>query len=93
MLTARDLMDEFRLIANGDVWGNTMIWWFAVAGEMYCRGLSIPADWQYRPGLNPKEADAYETDVLEQASDEALHLFGRALNRYAATLKRAGKNY
>jgi hypothetical protein len=61
---------------------------------MYERGLPIPAEWQYRPSpLGGKDPDAYETSICETASDDALRLFGRALNRYAAMLKAAGKDY
>lgn len=94
MLTASDLMKEFRIAQSGDWWGDTMSWWFAVAGEMWERGLPIPAEWKYRPSpLGGKEPDAYETPICEDASDDALRLFGRALTRYAAKLKAAGKDY
>lgn len=94
-LNARDLMQEFRLFSgDGDWWGTTLAWWFAVAGEMWERGLDIPADWHYRPSpFGGRDPDAYETPICEAATDIALLLFGRALNRYAAILKRAGKAY
>lgn len=93
-MNARQLMQEYRLTCDGDTWGNTMAWWFAVAGEMHERGLDIPADWQYRPSpLGGKNDDAYETPICEEASDDALILFGRAMNRYATILKAAGKDY
>lgn len=93
-MTARQLMQEFRLNCGGDAWGETRGWWFAVAGEMDDRGLAVPDEWRYRPspmgGVNP---DAYETPFCAEASDEALLLFGRAMNRYAGILKRSGKDY
>lgn len=94
-LSANELMQEFRLSYDGgDAWGSTMGWWFAVAGEMNERGLDIPGAWQYRPGLGGgKDPDAYETPICEGATDTALQLFGRAMNRYAAKLKAAGKDY
>lgn len=93
-LSARDLMREMRVGQSGDWWGDTMAWWFAVAGEMYERGLDIPESWRYRPGAGGgKDPDAYETEICEAATDSALAIFGRALNRYAAKLKAAGKDY
>lgn len=93
-LTASDLMREMRIAQSGDWWGDTMGWWFAVAGEMYERGLPIPAEWKYRPSpFGAKDPDAYETEICETATDNALCLFGRALNRYAKKLKAAGKDY
>jgi|SRR5215472_1875449 len=93
-LTARDLMAEFRISADGDWWGNTMGWWFAVAGEMWERGLPIPDSWQYRPSpFGGRDPDAYETEPCERATDHALILFGRALHRYAGILKKAGQDY
>lgn len=93
-LTARDLMKEMRLAQSGDWWGDTMAWWFAVAGEMWERGLAIPDAWRYRPSpLGAKDPEQYETEVCEEATDEALLLFGRALSRYAAKLKAAGMDY
>ena len=92
-LRYRDLIDECNLTYSGDAWGNTMSWWFAVAGEMYTRNLPIPVEWRYRPGVSPKEPDAYETEVCEHASDGALIHFGNVLHRYANKLKAAGKDY
>ncbi len=94
-LTASDLMQEFRLFYDGgDSWGTTMAWWFAIAGELNERGLYIPDAWKYRPGLGGgKDPDAYETEICEAATDDGLQLFGRAITRYAAMLKTAGKDY
>ena len=93
-LNAQNLMKEMRIAQSGDWWGDTMEWWFATAGEMWERGLDIPADWHYRPSpMGGKDPEAYETEVCEGATDDALRLFGRALNRYAGILKKAGKDY
>jgi hypothetical protein len=91
-LKASDLMQEMRVAQTGDWWGDTMSWWFAVAGEMYTRNMPIPTEWHYRPGINPKD-DSYEAEICEQAGNQALLIFGRALTRYAAKLKQAGKDY
>lgn len=94
-MTANDLCSEFRLCFDGsDPWGSTMAWWFAVAGEMYARGLPIPAAWRYRPSpMGARDPDAYETPICEAADDVALILFGRMLARYATCLKKGGMDY
>lgn len=94
-LSASNLMQEFRLFYDsGDPWGSTMGWWFSVAGEMWERGLAIPDAWQYRASpFGGRDPDAYETPICESATDEALILFGRAMNRYAGILKAAGRDY
>jgi len=93
-MDTRELKAEFRLHSDGDPWGTTMAFWFAVAGEMYVRGIPIPDAWRYRPSpLGAKDPDAFETEICEQAGDETLAAFGALLNRYAGFLKRAGKDY
>jgi len=93
ILTASNLMSEMRFAQSGDWWGDTMGWFFAVCGEMHERDLPIPAQWQYSPGISPKDPDLYESRVCEVASDAALLTFGRALHRYAAILKAAEMDY
>lgn len=93
-LTYDDLKHEYRLMHDGDEWGNCLSWWFAVAGEMYERGLDIPPEWQYRPSpFGGREEGLYETDVCLEASDEALELFGRVLCRLGERLKACGRDY
>lgn len=89
----QNLKDEFRLTGNGDVWGNTMAWWFAVALEMNDRGLTIPDEWKFRAGAGRSDADTLEGEACQQASEEALEEFGALLNRYADYLKFKGKSY
>lgn len=89
----QDLKSEFNMAFDGDAWGNTMVWWFTVAGEMFTRGKRIPDEWNYRPGVCAKEFGRWETEVCEEATDEALLQFGKLLYRYAARLKQAGKDY
>lgn len=93
-LTASDLFTQMRVAQSGDWWADTMCWWFAVAGEMYERGLFIPEEWKYHLSpLGGKESNQYEAEVCEKATDGALLLFGRALSRYAKVLKKAGCDY
>lgn len=91
--TFEDFMQEFRLMCD-DSWGDTLEAHFAAAGEMNERGLDIPAEWEYRPGLfGGKDPDSYWTDMCEGMSDEDLEKVGRFMFRYARLLKRAGKDY
>jgi len=92
-MTLNDLKSEFRLTFS-EHWGSTLGWWFAVAGEMHKRGLSIPAEWQYRPGAGDGiDPDAYETEPCSLAPDEALAIFGNILFRYARRLEKNGMSY
>ena len=95
--TYKDLMTDFRLcFGDGDPWGSAMTWWFSVADEIHFnRSFAVPAAWRFRPSpLGPSnDPDAFETEAVQAASDEALMKFGAVLNRYAGVLKRAGKDY
>jgi len=90
------LKQEMRLTHDGDAWGNTMGWWFAVADELNTRDPAlVPAHWEFRPSpLGPSnDPDAYETYVVEEAPTKALIAFGNILTRYAQRLRRAGLDY
>ena len=93
-MTLAELKAEYRLMADGDDWGNTMAWWFAVAGELYTRNEMIPVEWKYRPGMSPR-ADVTRMEVFDcvVADTDALHQFGAILTRVAHCLERAGKSY
>lgn len=94
-LSYDDLKHEFHLTNDGDSWGNCMNWWFSVAAEMYHRGLDIPSSWQYQPAMtdDPRELDDYAAQVCQDASDEALELFGNVLEKLSKKLKEQGKDY
>jgi hypothetical protein len=77
-----------------DPWGWAMLWWFEVADEMTRRGLEIPQDWHYKPGLDlERDEDSFEQETLGLADDDALEHFGNILARYARILERQGKDY
>lgn len=93
-MTYDNLKAEFRLTNDGDSWGNAMSWWFAVAGEMYERGLEVPPAWQYRPSpMGAIDPDQYEAPIVAEAADDNLCRFGAMLHRYAGMLRAAGKDY
>jgi hypothetical protein len=68
---------------------------FAIAGEMLHRGLNIPFDWDYSPGMadDPREPDSIEFDLCLEASDADLERAGNILHRYEDFLRRHGKDY
>lgn len=76
-------------------YGWCMSAWFAVAAEMYWRGMDIPSDWNYSPGAarDPREPDAPEYLYCLEASNDELRAAGNVLARYARMLKHAGKDY
>lgn len=95
LLTLDDLKAEYRLSGDaGDPWGTCMAWWFAVAGEMFERGLNVPDDWHYRPGAGGgRDPDSSEGEICLEASDEALEAFGGVLCRLYGILKAKGLDY
>jgi hypothetical protein len=93
--TYNDLRDQYRCTHDGDAWGNCMGWRFAVAAEMWHRGLAIPSEWGYSPGMasDPRELETLEGETCADATDEALELFGAVLLRVYDKLKAAGEDY
>lgn len=96
-MTYADLKANFNLSFDGDdAWGSVMSWWFTVADEIHFnRGFDVPASWRFRPSpCGPSnDPEAFETEAVQAASDEALQRFGAVLDRYATKLKRAGRDY
>ncbi len=95
MLDYRNLKSEVATFWDGgDEWGDTLGWWFAIAGELHDRAAAIPAEWHYRPspfgGVDP---DDFRAPTCAEASDEALLRMGSVLHRYADRLKRHGFDY
>lgn len=93
-LTYANLKAEFNMSGDGDAWGTTMSWMFAIAAELTHRNEETPMD--YRPGAggNHREiGESMEADICEMATTEALTNFGKVLNRYDDLLRRHGKSY
>lgn len=63
--------------------------WFECAGWMHWRGLDIPKEWEYRPGLggDGREEDNYFYELFEICSDQELLQIGNLLFRYCQYLK------
>lgn len=100
----RALKEEWSL-TEGDKWGDTMSWWFAVAETLYHFGYELPREWEFRDSpLHDDDTyldidDGYEITMLynmftngEVESDDLL-LFGHVLFRYANLLRLAGQDY
>ena len=91
------LKADFRLMSDGDDWGNLKHWWFTIADEIYFNrpGLTVPASWRFRPSIlgETNDPDDYVTTAVREATDDNLMRFGLLLDRYARFLIRAGKDY
>jgi len=85
-MNMQDFKNEFRLICT-DTWGNAMDCWFEVAGHLFNRGLAIPANWIYSPGMSPTDEDNYFYEIFGSATDEQLSTIGAFLFRYCQYLK------
>lgn len=94
-LSYNDLKAEFKMFADGDLWGQTMNWWFSLAATLvFDRGADCPSEWQYRaPAGDDRSEDDYAVDILKQAATDDLLKFGQLLSRYANFLARAGLSY
>lgn len=96
-LTYSDLCAEFRMDGpRHDPYGHCMSAWFALAAEMFERGLCIPDAWQYRPppmARDVRDPDDWWTSVMAQATDEALEKFGEAMRRLYEICKAKGLDY
>ena len=94
----KEIKAAFRLTNDGDAWGNTMSWLFAIC-DVLCSKDSCPPDhWNWRPGAaGPLTPDSPDWDLThELASDfdvDTLIRFGNVLNRYSDCLRRAGRDY
>lgn len=90
----KSFIKEFRLICS-DSWGDAMEAWFEATGQMYKRGLDIPAEWLYRPALGSDgtDSESYWHEMFEETSDEVILQIANLMCRYCDLLKRNGKDY
>ena len=90
------LIKEMKLSGNTyDIWGFSMGAFFAVASELYYRGLDIPSSWGYSPGLSgdSRELDTMESDLCLESNDSDLLNAGLILERFTDYLRTKGKDY
>jgi len=93
-MTLKEFKNEFRLV-NCDTWGTAMEAWFECAGRMNRRGLDIPSEWQYRPGMGSDGTDkeSYWYPLFGRSGNKQLIQIGQFLTRYCQFLKFKGKDY
>lgn len=90
----KEFKNEYRLVCS-DTWGSAMEAWFECAGRMYRRGINIPSNWQYRPGMgsNCTDKDSYWYYLFGRCGNKQLQQIGNFLFRYCQYLKFKGKDY
>lgn len=93
-----DLREEFAIdfSIKFDAWGHTLGAFFDLCGEMYHRGLDIPADWQFCPSPcagDIREHDSGFFDACAMATDSALLELGILLHQLCDYLRREGHSY
>lgn len=93
-MTIKQFKQEFRLVCN-DTWGEAMGAWFECAGRMNRRGLDIPHEWQYRPGMGSDGTDkeSYWYSLFGRCGNKQLQAIGNLLFRYCQFLKHKGIDY
>ena len=92
-MSLKNLKSEMRLFLGTDLWGEAVDTFMECAGRMSLRGLSVPPEWEYKPGNSPCETGAWLHDFFEMATDEELNKYGAFLFRYCRILKHFQKDY
>ena len=70
-----------------------MAWWFTIAGELYTRNETLPAEWKYEPGLRPVDPDDHKAPLIAGATTATLLGFMEVIQADARRLKAEGKDY
>jgi hypothetical protein len=88
------LLFEVRLDVVADDWDGAMSALFAIASELWWRGSTVPASWQYSPGCaaDPREHEDSLFGVCEETLDDDLHYAGNVLHRYIRRLEAINPN-
>lgn len=95
-MTLTQFKNELRIVGvKLDPWGESMGAFFECAGRMNRRGLDIPAEWNYRPGMgnDGTDKDNYFYSLFARCSDKQLLAIGNYLYRLTNILDKAGKSY
>lgn len=99
------MLDEYHMSDDGDEWGNTRQWFYAVAEVMFHNQMDIPVNWDFED--SPMHADTEWTFSVEDPQTEILRellqddnvdelelrIFGDFLVRISRKLIKAGKDY
>lgn len=93
-MTIREFKNEFRLVCT-DTWGDALDAWFECAGRMHKRGLPIPDNWKYFPGISGDgtEKDCYWHTLFARCGNKQLTNIGNFLFRYCQFLKYKNVDY
>lgn len=94
-ITFKVFKQTYKEAFSGDHWGTALDAWFECAGRMWMRGLHVPNEWDYSPGMgsDPTEEDSYFHALMDEASDEVLLEIGTFLTRYCQYLKYKKADY
>ena len=94
-MKVKDFKSELRMLLPSDEWGEAMSAFFECAGQMNKRGLFIPYEWSYSPGMGSDgtDEDSYWFELFEDAIDDNLILIGDLLHRYTNYLDYKGLSY
>lgn len=95
-MTLKQFKNELRIVGvKIDPWATTMDAWFECAGRMNRRGLDIPAEWNYRPGMGSDGTDKenYWYSLFARCGNKQLLTIGNYLHRLTTALDKAGKSY
>jgi hypothetical protein len=84
---------EFEYSLDDDEWGSVMAWWFTIAGELYTRNETLPAEWKYEPGIRPVDPDDHKAPLVAAASTAILFEFRKTIELDANRLKAEGKDH
>lgn len=93
-MTLKEFKNEFRLACT-DTWGDATEAWFEATGRMNRRGIDIPSEWNYRPGMGSDGTDkeSYWYSLFGRCGNKQLTQIANFLARYCQFIKLAGKDY
>lgn len=95
-MNLQQFKNELRLVGfKIDPWAQAMGAFFECAGRMNKRGLDIPAEWNYRPGMgnDGTDKDNYFYSLFARCGNKQLSTIGNYLFRLTNALERAGLSY
>lgn len=95
-MNMKQFINELRIVGTTlDPWGTAMDAWYECAGRMNRRGLDIPIEWNYRPGIGQDGTDkgSYWYSLFARCGNKQLYAIGAFLYRYTNLLERSGKSY
>lgn len=98
-MTLKQFKEELRSTCGRhhkiDLWGNSMSAWFECAGRMNRRGIYIPGEWEYSPGLggDGTDKDSYWYSLFARCGNKQLITIGNFLFRYTEYLRFKKVNY